>query len=46
MDIYRQKIAKTMESDEYAFGVEDYPVFDMRRARRELREKWGPKENE
>lgn len=45
VDMYRAKIAKAIE-DEEGLRLERYPVFDMRRARREFQEKWGPKEDE
>ena len=43
--MYRAKIAKNIETEgaERGFGIEDYPIFHMRRARREFQEKWGPR---
>lgn len=46
--MYRAKIAKNIETEgaERGFGIEDYPIFDTRRARREFQEKWGPRNDE
>lgn len=44
VDMYRQKIAKQIEDDEKGMQISEFPVFDLRRARREFQEKWGPKE--
>ena len=44
--MYRNKIAKYIQEDEKGLDLDKYPVFDPRRARRQFREKWGPRNDE
>ena len=44
--MYRAKIAKFIEEDPKGLSLEDYPVFDLRRARREFQEKWAPRDDD
>ncbi len=39
VDMYRAKVAKGIEDE--GLSVADYPIFDLRRERREFQAKWG-----